>query len=71
MCEVAQHVPLDKIIVETDAPYLSPSQCLGQINYPKNVSFVRDKLCVLRGMTADEIERITTENTKRLFFLIK
>lgn len=71
LCEVAKHVPLDRMLVETDAPYLSPSQRLGQINYPKNVSFVRDKIAELRGMEKEEVERITAENTKRLFFKIK
>ncbi len=71
LCEVAKHVPLDRLIVETDAPYLTPSKFLGQINYPKNVALVRDKLCELRGMTAEEVERVTVENTKRLFFKIK
>ncbi len=69
--EVAKYAPLDRILVETDAPYLSPAQHLGEINYPKNVSFVRDKLAELRGVSREEIERATAENTKRLFFKMK
>ena len=70
LSEVAKHVPLDRLIVETDAPYLSPSHCIGQINYPKNVAYVRDKIAELRGMEKEEIDRITVDNTKRLFFKI-
>lgn len=69
--EVAKRVPLDKLLIETDAPYLSPAACLGEINYPKNVAFVRDKIAELRGADKDEIERVTAENAKRLFFRMK
>lgn len=68
LVEVAKETPLERIILETDAPYLSPSQCFGQMNYPKNVAYVRDKLAEIKGVAAEEIERITVENTKRLFF---
>ncbi len=71
MIEAATHVPQDRILLETDAPYLAPSELFGQTNYPKNVSYVRDKLAALRGVTPEDIERITVENTKRLFFKIK
>lgn len=69
--EVAKYAPLDRILVETDAPYLSPSHCIGETNYPKNVAFVRDKLAELRGVSPEEIERATADNAKRLFFKMK
>ncbi len=71
LADVASRVPLDRLLIETDAPYLSPAQKLGEINYPKNVALVRDKLAELRGLSAEEIERITAENAERLFFKMK
>lgn len=68
LAEVAAAAPLDRILLETDAPYLAPSKMFGQINYPKYVSYVRDKLAEIKGVSAQEIERATTENAKRLFF---
>ncbi len=70
LAEVAKHVPLDRLVIETDAPYLTPAKHLGELNYPKYVSYVRDKIAELRGMTAGEVERITAENAKKLFFKI-
>ncbi|MDE7464553.1 MAG: TatD family hydrolase [Clostridiales bacterium] len=69
--DAAKHAPLERILIETDAPYLSPAQKLGEINYPKNVAFVRDKLAELKGISPDEAEKATAENTKRLFFRMK
>ncbi len=68
LAEVAAYAPLDRILLETDAPYLSPAQCLGQINYPKSVALVRDKLAEIRGITKEEAGRATAENAVKLFF---
>ena len=67
MAEVAASVPIERILLETDAPYLTPSQKLGELNYPKHVAYVRDKLAELRGMTPEDVERVTTDNARRLF----
>ena len=69
--EVAKRIPLDRMLLETDAPYLTPAEKAGGINYPAFVSFVRDKIAELRGVSADEIEEITTRNAKTLFTRIK
>ena len=69
--EVAKYVPLDMALLETDAPYLTPAEKSGEINYPANVAFVRDKLAELRGISADEVERVTTINAKTLFTRLK
>lgn len=69
MAEVAASVPMERILLETDAPYLTPSQKMGELNYPRNVAYVRDRLAELRGMTPEEVERITADNARRLFGL--
>ncbi len=71
MRAVACEIPLDMMLLETDAPYLPPAEKFGEVNYPANISYVRDKIAELRGMTAGEIEDITTRNAKALFTRMK
>lgn len=66
-----KQIPLDRIVVETDAPYLSPEPLRGRRNYPKNVKFVAEKIANEIGVDVDEFEHITTENAKRFYFKIK
>ena len=61
-------VPLDKILVETDSPYLSPEPLRGRPNEPKNVQHVIDKIAIELGISSDELEKITTENAKKLYY---
>ncbi len=65
--EVARIAPKERILLETDAPYLAPVEKFGEINYPKNIAYVRDRLSELIGMDAAEVERLTADNAKRLF----
>ena len=65
--EVAMQVPLDRILIETDAPYLAPVPHRGRQNRPAYVRHVAEHLAELRGMPLEEIARITTENFYRLF----
>ena len=65
--EVAVEVPLDRILIETDAPYLSPVPLRGKRNDSRNLVHVAQKLAELRGMTAEEVVALTAENGKRLF----
>lgn len=67
MQEVAQRAPLERLLIETDGPYLTPHPFRGQRNEPGYVRFVAEKMAELRGMTINEIGRITTENSGRLF----
>lgn len=67
--EVAKYAPIDRIVLETDSPYLTPAEKNGEINYPKNVALVRDKLAELRGISARDAENITAQNAKALFGL--
>jgi len=65
--EVAQKCPLDRMLIETDAPYLSPVPHRGKTNEPSYVPFVVAKIGELRGMAREEIGRITTRNALALF----
>lgn len=67
--ESARVVPLDKVLIETDAPYLSPEPNRGKRNEPSYVRFVAEELASLRDMPAEEIARITTNNANQLFRL--
>ena len=65
--EVAKYVPLDRIVIETDSPYLTPVPHRGKRNSSLYVHYVAEKLAEIRGMSAEEIENITYENAKRCF----
>lgn len=62
LCAAAQIVPDDRIMVETDSPYLAPEPVRGRRNEPANVAYVCAKLAELRGISADEAARMTTRN---------
>lgn len=62
-------VPLDRILVETDSPYLSPEPIRGHKNEPKNVQFVIDKIAYEIGISSDQLKKITTENAKKFYNL--
>lgn len=64
-------LPLDKILVETDAPYLSPEPLRGRRNEPKNVRLTMERIASEIGVSAEEFEKITTENARRFYFKIK
>ena len=63
----AQAVPLDRLLVETDSPYLAPEPVRGHRNEPANVYYVCEKLAELRGMTMEEMARLTMENACRVY----
>jgi TatD DNase family protein len=67
--EVARSVPLDRLMVETDAPFLAPQGRRGKRNEPAWVVLVGEMLAELRGMTAEAVARATTENARRFFRL--
>ncbi len=60
-------IPLDKILVETDSPYLSPEPIRGRVNEPKNVKFIIDKIASEIGVSPEKLREITTENAKRFY----
>lgn len=67
--EVAARVPLDRLLVETDSPYLSPHPFRGKPNEPARVAVTGERLAEIRGLSAFELGRITTENARKLFHL--
>ena len=65
--EAAAAVPLDRIVIETDCPYMSPEPFRGKRNDPSRVYRMAEKLAQIRGLPVEEIQRITLENGKRLY----
>ncbi|MGI6188785.1 MAG: TatD family hydrolase [Clostridiales bacterium] len=65
--EVAKNVPLDRLLIETDSPYLAPVPYRGKRNDPGLVRLVAEKIAEIRGMDFDRIAKITSANTKRIF----
>jgi TatD DNase family protein len=65
--EVAKQVPLERMLVETDSPYLAPVPHRGKPNQPAFVKHVAEEIAALRGTTFEEIARATTANFFRLF----
>ena len=69
--DVARQVPLDRLLIETDSPYLAPVPFRGKTNQPGYVRYVAEFLAGLRGETFDQIAAATTDNFFRLFHLYK
>lgn len=65
--EVARQVPLDRMLVETDSPYLAPVPHRGKTNQPAYVRYVAEEIARLHQTTVEEVGRITSENFFRLF----
>ena len=65
--EVAREVPLDRLLVETDAPYLAPGKHRGKRNEPSYVVETAAVLAKVKGVTPDELARATTESFFRLY----
>ncbi len=69
--EVAAKVPLDRLLIETDSPYLAPVPYRGKINDPSKVIHVAEKIADLKGISVAEVARASTENFFNLFNKIK
>ena len=65
--EVAASIPIDRIVLETDCPYMAPEPFRGKRNDPGKLFRMAEKLAEIRGMPLEEIHRITVENGKRLY----
>ncbi len=67
--ETIENVPLDRIVLETDAPFLAPTPHRGKRNEPAYVRLVAEKLAEVRGLSIEEVEAATTANARTLFDL--
>lgn len=65
--EVARYVPLDRLLVETDSPYLAPVPMRGQRNEPAYVRYVAQRVAELRGIPLEELAAQTTANVEKLY----
>lgn len=65
--EIITALPMERIMIETDSPYLAPVPYRGKVNEPANVVEVAKHIAELRGVSLEEVEKITTENAKRFF----
>ncbi len=67
--EVAKYCPVDRLLVETDSPYLAPVPKRGQRNEPANVQYVAQMVAQLKGMEAEDLAQKAFENTCRLYHI--
>ena len=65
--EVAEAVPLDKLLIETDCPYLTPERYRGKRNEPVYMKYTAEKIAEVRGISYDEVVKATNRNAKKLF----
>jgi TatD DNase family protein len=67
--EVARRIPLERMLVETDSPYLTPVPHRGKRNEPAYVRLVAETLARIKGISCDQVASVTTANTRALFHL--
>jgi TatD DNase family protein len=65
--EVAQEIPLDKLLIETDCPYLAPHPHRGKRNEPSYVKLVAEQIAELKDISYEVVSSVTTENAKKIF----
>lgn len=67
--ETVESIPLDRILLETDCPYMAPEPYRGTRNDSSNIPYVIAKIAELKGITTEEVERVTEQNARKLFSL--
>lgn len=65
--EIIQAVPLERILIETDSPYLAPEPKRGSRNDSRNVKYMAEKIALVKGLTVEEIAKATYNNAKKIF----
>lgn len=68
--EVAIEIPLDRILIETDCPYLAPHPYRGKRNEPALVKLVAEEIATLKGSSYEHVAQVTTDNAKKIFNII-
>ncbi len=71
MADVAKFAPLESMMLETDSPYLTPVPFRGKVNEPVHVRYVCDKVAGLKGLSPDEVERITDRTAQKFYRLVE
>ena len=67
--ETVESIPLERILLETDCPYMAPEPYRGTRNNSSNIPYVIAKIAELKGITAEEVEHVTEQNARKLFSL--
>ena len=67
--QVVEKLPLSSIVLETDSPYLTPEPHRGEMNESKYIPLIAEKIAQIKGVSLSEVEKITTDNAKRVFDL--
>ena len=65
--EVVEYMPMDRMVIETDCPYLAPHPFRGKLNEPANVVYIAQEIAKLKNMEIEDVARITTFNAKKMF----
>ncbi len=67
LSKVLEHIDLSHIVLETDSPYLSPVPLRGKVNEPSNLIYIAQKISEIKGISADKVSKITTNNANQIF----
>ena len=68
--EIIEMVPNDKMLIETDSPYLAPEPVRGTRNDPRNVKYIAQKIADVKGVSLEEVAKITYQNAKTIFGMV-
>ncbi len=67
--EAISKIPLERLVIETDAPYLTPTPFRGKRNHPMYVEYIAQKIAEIKGISIEEVVKVTTENAKKAYNL--
>ena len=68
--EIVKNIPLENILIETDSPYLAPQVFRGKRNEPSYLRHIAGEIAKIKGISAEDVSRITDENARKLFYLM-
>jgi TatD DNase family protein len=71
LIETVEAIPLESILLETDCPYMAPEPYRGKRNSSLYLTYVRDKIAEIKGISPEEVERVTEQNARKLFYKVK